>query len=317
MKASALLLTVLTLNVAGPRRVHQGWQSRRAALIENLKTEKADVAAFQEIWRGEDVDALAEAAGHPYRTHEPALGLAVTSRGRAVDRAALDLGEGAVLRAGLDVNGTLVDVYAARLDPNLGAAGRLGRLLAAAEFIRAQSRTRAFVLLGDLAASSDDKESAIFLELLGARDLCVSHGDEMCGRTHEDRRVDYVLIPYSSRPPRENARTAFTGTLEDGDESRPLSTHYGLTARLDGAWPALRLAARPDGRPEALAAASDLFDAARADAEARAARAGWIPWSGAVASRRVRAEVARFTADGERARTALALTATPAVPTYE
>lgn len=322
MKGAALVLSVLTLNAAGPRRAHQGWQSRREALSAAVKAENADTAAFQEIWREKDADTLADAAGHPYRAHEPALGLAVTSRKRVVDRAALDLGGGCgILRAGLDLGGTTADVYSARLKPGTGpswrSARRLGQLLAAAEFVRAQSKTRPLVLLGDLAVSSDDKEAAIFLGLLGARDLCVSHGDEMCGRTLEDRRVDYVLIPYSSRPPRETARAAFTGTREDDGETRTLSAHFGLAARLDSAWLKLRLALEPDGRGEALLETAELLDAARAEAESRAKAAGWIPWRGVVLAVRARAEAARFAADGERTRSALARAAKPAVPVYE
>ena len=320
MKAAALAFAVLTLNVAGPRRVHQGWQSRRAALVENLRMESPDAAAFQEAWRADDADALAQAAGHAHRAHEPSLGLAVTSRRRIVDRDTLDLGGGyGVLRAGLDIDGTTADVYSARLNPGTGpaAARRLGRLLAAAEFVRSRSKSRPFVLLGDLAVSTDDRESALFLDLLGARDLCVSHGDEMCGRTFEERRVDYALIPYSSRPPRETARTAFTGTIEDNGESRPLSTHFGLAARLDPAWLKLRLAAEPEGRTEALAAAAERLDAARAAAEARARSAGWIPWRGTLLALRARADAARFAADGERARTGLARAARPSAPAYE
>ncbi|MDD5303794.1 MAG: endonuclease/exonuclease/phosphatase family protein [Elusimicrobia bacterium] len=318
MKAAAFVLSILTLNVAGPRRVHQSWQSRREALRAELKAESPDAAAFQEVWRGEAADALAAAAGHPYRAHEPALGLAVTSRKRIVDRSALDLGGGCgILRAGIDLDGTTADVYSARLEPRPGAARRLGRLLSAAEFVRAQSKARPFVLLGDLAVSSDDRDAALFLDLVGARDLCVSHGDEMCGRTHEDRRVDYALIPYSSRPPREIARTAFTGTLEDNDETRPLSTHFGLAARLDGAWLKLRLAPEPEGRVEALGAAAERLDAARAEAESRARFAGWIPWRGTILALRVRAEALGFTADGERARSALARAAKAAPPAYE
>lgn len=308
MKAAAFVLSILTLNVAGPRRVHQGWQSRREALSAGLKAESPDAAAFQEVWRGEDANALAIAAGHPYRAHEPALGLAVTSRRRIADRSALDLGGGfGLLRAGIDLGATTADVYSARLEPGTGpgAARRLGQLLAAAEFIRAQSKTRPIILLGDLAVSSGDKEAEIFLDLVGARDLCVSHGDEMCGRTFEDRRVDYALIPYSSRPPRETARAAFTGTLEDDGEPRPLSTHFGLAARLDGAWLKLRLAREPEGRGEALRAAAGLLDAARAAAESRTKRAGWIPWRGTFLALRARAEAAQFAADGERARSAL------------
>lgn len=315
MKAAAFVLSVLTLNVAGPSRVHQGWQSRREALTAGLMAEAVDAAAFQEVWRREDADVLADAAGHPHRAHEPTLGLAVTSRRRLVDRAALDLGDSSgVLRAGLDLDGATADVYSARLEPG---PRRLGRLLAAAEFVRAQSATRPFILLGDLAVSADDKEADIFLDLLGARDLCVSHGDEMCGRTLDDRRVDYVLIPYSSRPPGETARTAFTGILEDNGGARPLSTHFGLRARLDGAWLRLRLAAEPDGRVEALNAAAALLDGARAEAEAKARFAGWSPWRGTLLALRSRDEAARLAADGERARTALARAAKPAPPAYE
>ncbi|MEQ1919445.1 MAG: endonuclease/exonuclease/phosphatase family protein [Elusimicrobiota bacterium] len=320
MKTVAFVLSVLTLNVAGPRRVHQGWQSRREALSVVLKAENADVVAFQETWRGEDADALAEAAGHPYRAHEPALGLAVTSRRRVVDRAALDLGDDCgILRVGLDLSGTTADIYSARLEPGTGpkATRRLGQLLAVTEFIRAQSKARPFILFGDLATSSDDKQSEILLNLLGARDLCVSHGDEMCGRTLEDRRVDYALIPYSSRPPNKPARAAFTETIEDSDETRPLSTHFGLAAKLDAAWLKLRLAAEPEGRLEALSSAAEHFDAARLEAESRAQFAGWIPWRGTILASGARAEAARFSADGERARTALARAAKPAAPAYE
>lgn len=316
LPSAAFALAVLTLNVAGPRRVHQGWQSRREAMSAVLKAESPDAAAFQEAWRAEDAGALAEAAGHAHMAHEPSLGLAVTSRRPIVDRAALDLGGGAgILRAGVDVGGATADVYSVRLVP--GSARELGALLAAAEFVRAQSGSRPLVLLGDLAVSSDDKEAAIFLDLLGARDLCVSYGDEMCGRTFEDRRVDYALIPYASRPPRGTASTAFTGSLEDNGDPRPLSAHFGLTARLEGPWLKLRLAAEPEGRVEALTAAAERLDAARAEAEARALFAGWIPWRGALTAVRARADAARFSADGERARTALARAAKPAPPSYD
>ena len=320
MKAAALVLSVLTLNVAGPRRVLQGWQSRREALSVVLKAENSDVVAFQEVWRSEDAEALAQATGHSYRAHEPALGLAVTSRRRIVDRAALKLGEDCgILRVGLDINGTTADVYSARLQPGTGpdATRRLGQFLAVSEFIRAQSKRRPFILLGDLAAASDDKESEIFLDLIGARDLCVSHGDEMCGRTLEDRRVDYALIPYSSYPPRKTARAAFTETIEENDGTRPLSTHFGLAARLDSAWLRLRLAPEPEGRAEALSAVAELFDEARIEADSRSQSAGWIPWRGTALALQARAEAALFAAYGERSRTALAQAAKPVLPVYD
>ncbi|UPT74319.1 MAG: endonuclease/exonuclease/phosphatase family protein [Elusimicrobiota bacterium] len=318
MKAAAFVLSVLTLNVAGPRRVHQGWQTRREALAASIKAENPGAAAFQEVWRPEDAEALGAAAGHPARAHEPSLGLAVTSRLPLLDRATLDLGGGfGALRAGLDAGGgRAADVYSARLDPS-DAPRRVGQLLALADFVRAQSKDRAFVLLGDLAAASDGKEAELFLDLLGARDLCVSHGDEMCGRTLEDRRVDYALIPYSSRPPAETARAVFTGARAEDDDAPPLSAHFGLAARLEPRWLSSRPAAEPDGRLEALAAAADYLDAARADADARSRASGWLPWRGAWAARRARAEASRLAADAERARTALARAAKPAVPAWE
>lgn len=320
MKTAAFVLSVLTLNVSGPRRVHQGWQSRREALAVSVKAENADAAAFQEAWRAEDADALAEAAGHPYRAHEPALGLAISSRRRIVDRAALDLGGGCgVLRAGLDLDGRAVDVYSVRLEPGGGIAAsrRLAQLFATAEFVRAQSGARPFVMLGDLETASDDKEAERFFDLLGARDLCVSHGDEMCGRTFEDRRLDYALIPYSSRRPSENARTAFTAILDNGGETRPLSTHFGLAARLDTSWLKLRLAAEPEGREEALTDAAAALDAAAVDADARYHRSGWLPWRGALSALKERESAAYFAAAAERARTALDRAAKPAAPSYE
>ena len=316
MNAAVVALAVLTLNAAGPRRVHQGWQTRRAALADGLKAEAPDAAAFQEVWRPEDTDALALAAAHAHRVHDPALGLAITSRLRVTDFASLDLGAGGVLRAGLDIGGASVDVYSARLEP-ASPARRLGRLLALAEFIRAQSKKRAFVLLGDLSSSSDEKEIELFTDFLGARDLCISHGDEMCGRTLEDRRVDYMLIPYSSRPPRETAHAAFGGTRVEDDEIRPLSAHFGLTARLDARWLKLRLAEDPDGRTEALTRAADFFDAARAESQARARDAGWIPWRGVWRTLVIREETARLAADAERARTLLARAAPRAAPALE
>ncbi len=314
MSAAAAVLAVLTLNVAGPRRVHQGWQTRRAALAGGLKTESPDIAAFQELWRSDDADALAAAAGHGHRVQDSGLGLAVTSRRPVLDFASLALGGGGVLRAGVDAGGTAVDIYSARLEPD-ARAKTLGRLLALAEFVRAQSKSRPFVLLGDLAVSSDDKETELFLDFLGARDLCVSHGDEMCGRTIEDRRVDYALIPYSSTPPRETARAAFGGVRVEDDEVRPLSAHFGLAARLDPHWLKVRLAPAPDGRAEALATAAVILDEARADAEASSR--DWLPWRATWTALRARADSARLASDAELARSALARETKPIAPAYD
>jgi hypothetical protein len=64
MNGAAAALVLLTLNIAGPRRVHQGWPSRRQAIVERLAAAPPDAAAYQELERREDADALAAGADH-------------------------------------------------------------------------------------------------------------------------------------------------------------------------------------------------------------------------------------------------------------
>jgi hypothetical protein len=317
--AAAFSLVVLTLNVAGPRRLHQGWPTRREAITTRLKTEGADASAFQEVWRGEDLAALGDAESHANRAFDEKLGLAVTSRLpiESFDSRAFGGGYGA-LRARLREGAAEFDVYSARLEPGDGpaAARRLGQLFRLTEFIRADSSTRPFVLLGDLAVGADERDPALLLDLLEGRDLCVSHGDEVCGRTRGERRVDYAVIPYASRPPRENARAEFTDLLPDDDE--PAETlNFGLRARLDETFPKVKPAASPPGRDEALATIADALDEAAADALRRHSAAGWIPFLGARRAAAALDEAARLTAVEEEARSALLRDAkreTPATP---
>ncbi len=306
MKAAAFTLVVLTLNVAGPRRVHQGWPTRREAIVARLKTEGADAAAFQEVWRGEDADALAGAAGHANRALDEKLGLAVTSALPIESWKSADLGGGfGVLRARLRTAKGEADVYSARLESGEGgaAARRLGQMFRLAEFVRAESSTRPFVVLGQLGTDADDKQTALFLDLLEGRDLCVSHGDEVCGRTLEDRRVDFAVIPYSSRAPKESARAEFTDMLRDEDDA-PAPLHFGLRAVLDEGFLRLKPASSPPGRDEALAAIGEALEEAGAEAAARAARAGWIPFFAAREASFSQDEAARFVALGEEVRSA-------------
>lgn len=305
MKAAAFSLVVLTLNVAGPRRVQQAWAPRREAIASRLKAEAADAAAFQEVWRGEDLDALQLAAGHDHAAAAPALGLAVTSRLPIESSASRDLGGGwGVLRARLRSARGEVDVYSTRLEPAEGPASpsKLGRLFRLAEFVRAQSSTRPFVLLGDLGVASDERAPSLLLDLLEARDLCVSHGDEVCGRTLGQLRADYALIPYSPRTPREYARTAFTDLTADDDS--PVPPHFGLRARLDERFPGLKPAAQPPGRDEALAAIGGALEGARLEAEARAADPGWVPFLGTWLRAAALDDVARLAALEEEVRSA-------------
>lgn len=297
MKAAAFSLVVLTLNVAGPRRLHQGWPTRREAITSRLKAEGADAAAFQEVWRGEDLTALADAAGHPNRALDEKLGLAVTSRLPIESFVSRGFGGGyGALRARLRAGKSEVDLYSARLEPGEGpaAARRLGQLFRLSEFIRAESSTRPFVLLGDLGAGSDERGPALLLDLIEGRDLCVSHGDEVCGRTLGDLRVDYAVIPYSSRPPRENARAEFTDLLPDEEEAAG-ALQFGLRARLDESLLRLKPAASPPGRDEALAAIADALAEAAAERNRLAAQAGWIPFLGARQAAAAQNEAAQLT----------------------
>ena len=317
MKAAAFSLVVLTLNVAGPRRVHQGWPTRREALVARLQAENADAAAFQEIWRGADLDALGEAAGHAHRALDADLGVAMTSRLPIESFVSRDLGGGyGVLRARLRAGKGEIDAYSARLESGDGPAAsrRLGQLFHLAEFVRAESSTRPFVLLGDLGIPADEKDSALLLDLLEARDLCVSHGDEVCGRTLGEQRVDYAVIPYSSRPPRENARAEFTDLLPDEDDA-PAAPHFGLRARLDERFAALKPSAQPPGRDEALATIGAAVEDAIADAVRRSVAAGWIPLLGARQSAAIQDEILRLVALDEEVRSARLLGAKRVLPT--
>lgn len=284
MKTAAFSLIVLTLNAAGPRRVHQGWPTRREAIVSRLKAEASDAAAFQEVWRPDDLDALAEGAGHRFHAHDAALGVAVTSRRPILSSRSLDLGDGyGALRARFLEDGREADLYSARLEAGgeAAVARRAGQLFRLAEFIRAESSTRPFIVMGDLGAAPDDRESRLFLDLLEARDLCVSHGDEVCGRTLDERRVDYILIPYASRPPSRTAQAAFTDPLPSEDEPAPLSSHFGLRAAMDASFPRLRPALKPAGRVEALTELEAALELARVETERRIAEAGWRPFLGA------------------------------------
>lgn len=305
MKALFPLL-LLTFNLGGPRRVQQAWSARRDAIAQRLQSGDWGVVAYQELWRGEDLDALASSGKHPHRAFDPGLGLAVASRRPIEESATFDLGDGyGVLRA--RVAGA--DFYSARLEPESpGADGRrLGGLFRLAEFVRASSAGRPYVLLGDLGVATDEKNSEIFLDLLGARDLCVSHGDEVCGRTLEQRRVDFILIPYSSRAPRRPARAALTEPFQrpDDEEPTPLSRHFALEAELGPETARLSPSLRPDGRAEALQAVIAAAAAERAVRAAARREAAPIPFLGAAAWLQGRAEAARLAAIEEEARSAL------------
>lgn len=306
MKAAALIL--LTLNVAGPRRVHQGWPSRRAAIVERLAAESPDAAAFQELWRQDDAAALAAGAGHGESAFDGRSGLALSSRHPLGERASLDLGEGhgALCARAAAPAGAFV-LCSVRLEPGLGPAKarRVGQLVETAEFVRARASTAPFVVLGDLGASADDPETRLFLDMLGGRDLCVRHGDEVCGRTREDSRVDFAIVPYSPKEP-GTASTAFTELSGPPEDPVPLPPRFGLKAELAPAAIAkLRPTPEPEGRAEALETAIGVLEAAREAVPARRAAESWVPWRGALDAAAADRELARLERWEELAKSAL------------
>ncbi|MDX6767909.1 MAG: hypothetical protein SF051_00130 [Elusimicrobiota bacterium] len=306
MKAAAALV-LLTLNVAGPRRVHQGWPSRREAIVARLAAEKPAAAAYQELWRREDADALAAGAGHGAVAFDAATGLALTSRAPIERTDALRLGDGfGALAARVAASAGPLVLFSVRVEPGLGPAEarRVGQLAAVAEFVRAQASTTPFVVLGDLGASPDDPESRLFLDLLGGRDLCVSHGDEICGRTREENRVDFAVVPYASKAP-GLATTAFTELSGPPEDPVPLPPRFGLRADLDAAAVAkLRPSLAPEGRAEALDAVITRLAAARDAMPARRVSRSWLPWRGAFDAAALDRELAQLEAWEELAKSA-------------
>jgi len=306
MKSAAFSLVVLTLNVAGPRRAHQGWPTRREAIVSAVAVETPGVAAFQEVWRGEDLFALAAAAGHKRSVRDAELGLAITSRGEIESSDAAGFGGGAgALLARVKAGRSGLDVYSVQLERGEGPAAsrRLAQLFELAEFVRSKSSGRPFIVLGDLGAPADDKDAALFLDLVEGRDLCVPHGDDLCARAGDERRQDFAVIPYASRQPRERARPFLTHPLLNEDDE-PVPMRPGLRARLDSSILRLKPAAEPEGRAEALAAIADALGRARLAAEDAARSAGWLPFLGTADQLRARAEIARLAFSLEEVRSA-------------
>lgn len=302
---AAAALVLLTLNVAGPRRVHQGWPTRRQAIVERLAPSGADAAAYQELWRREDADALAAGAGHAGVAFDAATGLALTARRPLGSVSVLRLGDGAgALAARMDTPLGPYALFSVRAEPGLGdaQARRLGQLAAIAEFVRARASSGPYVVLGDLGAGPDDPEPRLFLDLLGGRDLCVRHGDEVCGRTREENRVDFAVIPYS---PQEHgdATTAFTDLSGPPEDPVPLPPRFGLRVALRPASARLRAAPAPEGRAEALDAVVARLAAAREAAQSRRDTLSWVPWRGALDAAALEAERARFEQWEELAKT--------------
>lgn len=294
--------------MAGPRRVHQGWPTRREAITSRLKAEAPDIAAYQDLWREEDLEVFAQATQHTFRAANPSLGLAITSRWPVIASSSIDLGRGfGTLRARLSDHDRYFDVYSIRLEPGegLSSAWRLGQMFRLAQFVREQSPNSPFVLLGDLAEGSDEREISLFIDLLELRDLCVFHGDEVCGRTLGDRRIDYAFIPYSPREPKQYARTTFTDLSSGDDSDAPTpQIHFGLRAQLDQQFIVTPPRATGVGRQEALSAITDRIELARLQEETLMQASGWIPFYGASQSIIARRNVLNLSALLEELHTA-------------
>jgi sphingomyelin phosphodiesterase 2 len=303
-----LVISLLTMNVAGIPLVHPHWTPRRAELGRDLRAGNYDVVAMQEVWMDGDASELSETSGLPYfarfqRQIDFGTGLAVLSRWpvleqkqiwftcrpsklRSYDGEAI-ANKGALLVRLQTPSGPL-DVYDTHLIAEYRIARyrtlRLTQVFELAEFIAENSTAAPFVLVGDLNASRDDEAYGVLRDLLGLDDPCEKKGKEACGATvSEDwsgaKKIDHVLLP---RGGKGAAGVAEFAPLADGE---PLSDHKAVAAKIEAA--SLRPPRYDRTKRLAALARVDAAIAGMADAMARRrARRSWIPVYGFLLSAR-------------------------------
>jgi endonuclease/exonuclease/phosphatase family metal-dependent hydrolase len=244
----ALALKVLTFNVAGIPIIHPGLPERLEAIGPALRD--YDVVALQELWFDKDAETLRRLSGLPYYVrHERDIilgdGLALLSRYPIVETkrlvfscrpSALRLYQGesvankGVMFARLETPKGELDVYNTHVVANYGQSSpyrafRLTQVFELAEFIRATSKDRPFILLGDLNTGPGERAYGVLKDLLGLNDACGGS----C-------RIDHILLP------RGRARTKGGPQFQDTG----WSDHPAVAADLG--WDTLRLRLNADKR---------------------------------------------------------------------
>lgn len=319
-----LVVSLLTMNVAGIPLIHAHWTARRAALGERLRAGGYDVVALQEAWRDGDALELSEASGLPYyaryeRSIAPGSGLAILSRWPIVEKRQLTFtcrpsklrardgeafaNKGAIM-VRLKTPAGLLDVYDTHVIAEYKNARyralRQTQVFELAEFVVQNSPATPFVLAGDLNASLDDSAYKILRELVGLDDPCEKGGRESCGATVADdwtaaKRVDHVLLPRGSRA---SAAVAELAPLPGGE---PLSDHKAVAARISAVG---RLSPDRKARLSALARLDAAFSHVVAVMEDRLARRSWIPVYGTLLTERYDHQLEQLTSLRERVETA-------------
>ncbi len=217
----------------------------------------ADAVALQNLSAAQ-IAALAQTGA----VADPALGLAVFApKLGAAAGGRLELAGGGALRVTAVRDARAFDIYDASLPEGGDDGDRLLALYRLSRFIRENSAGRPFLLLGRLGVDADDKNTAVFLDLIEGRDLCVDHGDEVCAP--RGGRRDFAVVAYSPSAPGRARRGA-----------------GGVITRLTRAFFRLKPAAEPAGRAEALAAVAAAADARLAEARRREAGWSWLPFLG-------------------------------------
>lgn len=285
----ALALKVVTFNVAAIYFVHPNVGERIEAIGPALAA--YDVVALQELWLDKHAERLRDLSGLPYYVrHERSFflgnGLALLSRYPIVEvkkmvfscrPSALRVYQGewpankGVELTRLETPKGPLDVYNTHIISNYGESApyralRLTQIFELAEFIRANSKDRPFVLLGDLNTGPGERAYGLLKDLLGLSDAC---GSDFCG-------IDHVMLP--------RGRSKSKARLEFQDTG--WSDHPAVAADLR--WEVLKLRLRPDRR-DRLGALEDIETALGSMLElmARRRRAlSWIPFYGFVMSLR-------------------------------
>lgn len=279
----ALVLKVLTFNVAGIPFVHPGVEERLSAIGPALAA--YDVVSVQEAWLDKHAERLRDLSGLPYyaryeRRFFLGTGLAVLSRYPITETkqlvfscrpSALRVYQGewpankGVLLTRLRTPKGPLDVYNTHIVSNYGESApyralRLAQVFELAEFIRANSKDRPFLLLGDLNTGPGERAYGVLKDLLGLADSCAPDG---C-------RIDHVLRP--------RGRAKAKGRLEFQDTG--WSDHPAVAAELG--WDVLRLRLRPDRR-DRLGALEDIETSLSGMLELMARRRrgrSWVPFYG-------------------------------------
>ncbi len=321
--AAASSLKAVTLNVAASARGRL--EQRLAAISAALRDDGDDVAALQEAPGPAAVGRMALASGLTHSAYfdggwPPGAGLAILSRYPIAQTRTLTYtcrpspwklyrrqalaNKGALMARVRTPRGPL-DVYDTRLIGDSGSARyltlRLTQIFELSQFVARHSRSRPFLILGDLNMEADAPAYRVLIDLLGLQDACVRDGEDECGLASDEEgpRLDHALLPDGPRAAR--AEAAFAEPIPG--TNLPYSEREGVAAMLSPAAMRLRLGPDPRRKLEALMRVESAIDQMEAQLRLRRARASWIPIYGFAALLRYDRQLAQLSAVRDRVET--------------